>query len=392
MRRSISEIRDEVPMLGHTVYFNNARISPPPAIANRAVRDILDDERNLGWHRMDSEKLIWDTRASIARLIGAGADEIAITQSATYSVNVIAGGLSWPRGGNIVMTDLDYRSVAESFIRAAEDEGLEIRVVPSEGLFLDPAAFEPFLDERTRIVVVPYVPTFCGVVQPVEEIGRVVRKTGALYAVNATQAVGRFPIDVDRIGCDFLFGTSRKWLRGPRGLGFLYVRKAIIPELRPPYMGARCAEWVGPTEYRLAQDIERLQTGDYPYVLLAGLEAAASFAHDVGLEWIGERSAHLGALARERFSEIRGVTVYDIVHGSLATVPVNVAGISGDQVVREMGMRGIVCCTIVEENCLLALRSLGLSELVRISIHYYNTEDEIDKAAVAVEELAAVRG
>jgi cysteine desulfurase/selenocysteine lyase len=239
---------------------------------------------------------------------------------------------------------------------------------------------------------VPYVPTFCGVVQPVEEIGRVARKTGALYAVNATQAVGRFPIDVGRIGCDFLFGTSRKWLRGPRGLGFLYVRKAIIPELRPPYMGARCAEWVGPTEYRLAQDIERLQTGDYPYVLLAGLEAAASFAHDVGLEWIGERSAHLGALARERFSEIRGVTVYDIAHGSLATVPVNVAGISGDQVVREMGMRGIVCCTIVEENCLLALRSLGLAELVRISIHYYNTEAEIDKAAAALEEMAAVRG
>lgn len=381
-----------MPLLGQTVYLNNARISPPPAIATKAMGEILERERSMGWHRMDSEKLIWDTRTSIARLIGAGSDEIAITQSATYSVNVIAGGLSWPRGGNIVMTDLDYRSVAESFIRAAKDEGLEIRIVPSESLFLDPAAFEQFLDERTRIVVVPYVPTFCGVVQPVEEIGRVVRKTGALYAVNATQAVGRFPIDVGGIGCDFLFGTSRKWLRGPRGLGFLYVRKAIIPELRPPYMGARCAEWVGPTEYRLSQDIERLQTGDYPYVLLAGLEASARFARDLGLDWIGERSARLGTLARERLSSIPGVTVYDTAHGSLATVPVNVAGMSGDQVVREMSARGIVCCTIIEENCLLALRSLGLAELVRISIHYYNTEDEIDKAARALGEMAAVRG
>ena len=392
MRRSISAIRDEVPLLGDAVYFNNARISPPPAVTTRVICEVLEKERSLGWHRMDSEKLIRDTRASIAALIGAGADEIAITQSATYSVNVIAGGLSWPRGGNIVMTDLEYRSVAESFIRAAKDEGLEIRIVPNEGLLLDPAAFQPFLDEHTRIVVVPYVPTFCGVVQPVEEIGRLARQAGALFAVNATQAVGRFPIDVGRIGCDFLFGTSRKWLRGPRGLGFLYVKKTIIPELRPPYMGARCAEWVEPTEYRLSQDIERLQTGDYPYALLAGLEASARFADDLGLGWIGERSTRLGGLARERFSAIPGVTVYDAAHGSLATVPVNVAGMSGDQVVREMSARGIVCCTIIEENCLPALRRLGVAELVRISIHYYNTEDEIDKAAKALGELAGVRG
>ncbi len=139
MRRSISEIRDEVPLMGDTVYFNNARISPPPAVTTRVVCEILEKERRLGWHRMDSEKLIWETRASIAALIGAGADEIAITQSSTYSANAIASGVTWSRGSNIVITDLDYRSVAESFIRATKDEGLEIRTVPSESLLLDPA-------------------------------------------------------------------------------------------------------------------------------------------------------------------------------------------------------------------------------------------------------------
>lgn len=385
----LERVRLDTGVTQDKIYVNNARMSPLPRPVLDAVQTIQERAWREGWMGLDQPGIMAGARTAVADLIGASAAEIAITQSASYSINLIANGIDWQAGENIVITELAYRSVAMSLLRAAKERGLEVRVVPAPDLLLRPEDFANYLDKRTRLVVATMQPMFCGVPQPVAEIGRVVREhSNALYCINATQAVGQRPIDVQAFDCDFLFGTARKWLRGPRGIGFLYVREKLIPQLRPTYMGYPASLWTGPQTYRVVDTIDRLHLGDYPYPSLVELTGAIRYAMDVGVEQIYQRNQQLGKAARLALKEVRGLELYDLAHGVMGTVPVNVRGVAAETVVAKLDQRGIIACVAYEENALLGLRKIGQPELIRISLHYYNTEAEIEQLAKALGEIA----
>lgn len=390
---NLERVRLETGVTQDRVYVNNARMSPPPRPVLEAVQAILERAWREGWMGLDQPGIMAGARAAVANLIGARGAEIAITQSASYSINLIANGLDWQAGENIVITELAYRSVAMSLLRAAKERGLEVRVVPAPDLLLRPEEFQRYLDNRTRLVVATMQPMFCGVPQPVAEIGRVVREhSNALYCINATQAVGQRPIDVRTLDCDFLFGTARKWLRGPRGVGFLYVREQLIPQLRPTYMGYPASLWTGPQSYQVVESIDRLHLGDYPYPALVELTEAVRYAMAVGVEQIYQRNQHLGKAARVALQEVPGLEIYDLTHGVMGTVPVNVRGVPAEAAVAKLEQRGIIACVAYEENALLGLRNIGQRELIRISLHYYNTEAEIERLATALGKIATEGG
>ncbi|MEI7613513.1 MAG: aminotransferase class V-fold PLP-dependent enzyme [Betaproteobacteria bacterium] len=385
----LERIRSETGVTQDRIYVNNARMSPPARPVLDAVKAIHERAWREGWVGLDQPGIMAGARAAVADLIGARATEIAITQSASYSINLIANGLDWRSGENIVMTELAYRSVAMSLLRVSKERGLELRVVPAPDLLLRPEDFSRYLDRKTRLVVSTMQPMFCGVPQPVAEIGQVVREhSDALYCINATQTVGQRPIDVQAFNCDFLFGTARKWLRGPRGLGFLYVREALIPELRPTYIGYPAALWTSPQSYTEVETIDRLHLGDYPYPSLVELTTAIRYAMSVGVENIYQRNQYLGKTARLALKEVPGVEIYDLTHGVMGTVPLNVHGVPAETAVMKLAERGIIACVAYEENALLALRKIGQCELIRISLHYYNTEEDIDCLAMALGEIA----
>lgn len=353
-------------------------------VQDRAWRD--------GWTIRDQLEIMTQSRTAIAELIGAQASEIAITQSASYSINLIANGLAWRAGDNIVLTELAYRSVAMSMLRVASEREVELRVVGAPELLLQPDSFRGVVDARTRLVVVPLQPMFCGVPQPAADISRVVReRSEALICVNATQAVGQHGVQVSQLDCDFLFGTARKWLRGPRGVGFLYVREALIPALRPTFIGYPAARWTDPDAYDLAAGIDRLHLGDYPYPSLVELTAAVRYAMNLGLDCIEARNRHLGRVAREILADVPGLTIYDRRHGVMGTVPINVRGLAAEAVAVELERRGVTACVAYEENALWSLPKLGCAALVRLSLHYFNTEDEIARVATALREIAGAR-
>jgi cysteine desulfurase/selenocysteine lyase len=390
---NLEQVRLETGVTQDRVYVNNARMSPPPRPVLEAVHAIQERAWREGWMGLDQPGIMAGARAAVADLIGARGAEIAITQSASYSINLIANGLDWQPGENILITELAYRSVAMSLLRAAKERGLEVRVVPAPDLLLRPEEFQRYLDNRTRLVVATMQPMFCGVPQPVAEIGRVVREhSNALYCINATQAVGQCPIDVRTFDCDLLFGTARKWLRGPRGVGFLYVREPLIPQLRPTYMGYPASLWTGRQRYQVVESIDRLHLGDYPYPSLVELTAAVRYATTVGVEQICQRNQHLGRTARLALREVPGLELYDLTHGVMGTVPVNVRGVPAEDAVAKLEQRGIIACVAYEENALLGLRKIGQRDLVRISLHYYNTEAEIEGLATALGEIAAEGG
>jgi len=355
------------------------------------MEQALQREYRHGWHEEEADTVMANVRMALAQLINATSEEIAIIQSASYGINVIVNGLSWGKGDNVIIYDLAYRSIAQTLMRLRDEKEIELRIVRTEDLLLDPVAVIAALDERTRLVIVDQLPVFCGVPQPVAEIGKLVADTPALFATNATQSVGQLPIDVKELGCDFLFGTSRKWLRGPRGLGFLYVRQPLIASLRPTNMGYPSGTWVDFEEYEITSGIDRFHLGDYPYALLIGLTESVNYARRVGIENIAERNGMLGALCRQALSQIPGVELYDFEQGKTGTVPFNIQGLDAKDTVNGLADSGIVTCVIDEAVALLGMRKFRQQHVVRASLHYFNDENDVQRLAESLSAITSKR-
>lgn len=370
------------------IYANSARVSPLAEPALEAMLHAIAKRASLQWCQGDDEYTLADARRSIGTLIGAPPGRIAIVQSATYAASVAIEGLALRAGDNIVLTDLDYRSVLHAAFRAREEHGIVLRIARSSDWILSPQHVADLVDARTRLVVVPHIPSFCGIVQPVAQIGRLLRGASVIFAVNATQSVGQIPADVADIGCSLLFGTSRKWLRGPRGVGFLFVAGELIPQLRPTVLGHPGALWTDRDTIELAEDINRLHAGDYPYPAIAGFAAAAAFAAAMDPASIARRNAWLGHLLREDLGAVRGIRLYDTEYGTTGTVPLTVDGISSAEVVEQLAKHGIVACSLEASVSRWAFQRVGHDSLVRISLHHFNTPDDVRTLTAALERIA----
>jgi selenocysteine lyase/cysteine desulfurase len=252
---------------------------------------------------------------------------------------------------------------------------------------LDLAALAGMADERTRLIGVSHVPTFGGLVQPVAEIGRIARGCGALFLLDATQSVGQFPVNVDAIGCDMVTGTGRKFLRGPRGTGFLWVRTAVLDRLDPFVVEIGSATWDGHRGFTWADGARRFGSWEQSYVNLLGLGAAARQALDLGLDVIGQRAATLGARLRDQLSELPGVTTYDLGETRCAIVTAKIDGVPAEQAAEALRRAGVNVTTTLPEHNPLDTEDRGVHPLIRFSPHYYNTEDEIDRVTELVSGL-----
>lgn len=382
----VERVRSDTQVAQEVIYFNNARVSPYPRPAARAIRDFVEVEATGGWAELDATEIHRDTRAALARLLNSTEDNTILTTSATHAFNLIVNGLDWGPDQNVVMSDLAYRSIAIALLHLEARLGVQLRVAPSDELLIDPETLLALVDDKTRLVVVPQLATFSGVIQPVTRLAELLAETGALFAVNGTQALGQIPVDVQAIGSDFFFATSRKWLRGPRGLGVLNVKPGLIPRLLPTTVGHTAALWTGPGEYEIVASPDRFHAGDHPFALMKGLSASADYAMGVGVESIFERNLELGSYAREALRSA-GIKIHDDVHGQTGNIPLQVGERDPDDVVDHLRAHGVAACVIYEENNLLALRRMGARSLVRLSISYFNTKEEIDRVSALLEEI-----
>jgi selenocysteine lyase/cysteine desulfurase len=388
----VEALRAESGVSQTLTYLNNARLSPCSSPTLQAIEEALKREYRQGWKEGEADAVMANARTALAQLINATPEEIAIIQSASYGINIIVNGLNWRKGDNVIISDLTYRSIAQALMRLRDEKEIELRVVRTEGLLLDPTAVLTAVDDRTRLVVVDHLPVFCGVPQPVAEIGNLLANTPALFAINATQSVGQLPTDVKELCCDFLFGTSRKWLRGPRGIGFLFVRQPMIASLRPTNMGYPAGTWVDFDKYEVARGIERLHLGDYPYTLLIGLTESVRVAQRIGIKNIAKSNRMRGALCRQTLSEIPGLKLYDSKEGRTGTVPFNVQGVEAEDTVKVLLDKGIVTCVINECDALLGMRKIHQRHVVRASLHYFNVETDIERLAQELTAIASNRG
>jgi selenocysteine lyase/cysteine desulfurase len=386
----VARARADTPGVEQVAHLNNAgaALSPEPVL--EAVFEHLRREATIGGYeaKAEREERIEHSYDAIARLIGSERDEIAIVENATRAWDMAFYSLQLQAGDRILTTHAEYASNYIALRQVADRTGAAVVVVPDdEHGQVDVGALAPMLDERVKLVSLVHVPTQGGLVNPAAAVGALTRAAGVPLLLDACQSVGQMPVDVGAIGCDMLSATGRKFLRGPRGTGFLYVRRDLIEGLEPPLLDLHAAEWQADGSYRIRPDARRFENWETNYATKIGLGVAVDYALEWGLEAIRERVYALAAQLRERLDATAGVTVHDRGEELCAIVTFSVAGHTTEEVVGTLVADGINVSLSPGIHSRLDLGRRGLESVVRASVHYYNEPAELDRLVERVARL-----
>lgn len=387
----IDKIRADTPAASRQTYLHNAGAALMPAPVVAAMKGHIDLESEIGGYAAadrESERLE-AVYGSVARLLNAAPDEIALTENATVAWQMAFYALPFQRGDRILTAEAEYAANYVAFLQVAKRTGAVIDVVPSDASGeLDIHALERMIDARVKLIAITWVPTNGGLVNPAASIGKIARAHGIPYLLDACQAVGQMPVDVEAIGCDMLSATGRKFLRGPRGTGFLYVRRPLLQRLEPPIIDHFAAPWVARDEYRLRDDARRFENWENNYAARLGLGVAVDYALAIGLGPIEERCRLLAGRLRRGLAAINGITLRDLGRAPGAIVSFTLEGHDADDVVAGAAKAGITIGASDPSSTLIDAELRALPPVVRASPHYYNTEEEIDRLVAHIAGLA----
>lgn len=360
----------------------------------QAVLDHLQLEATVGGYEAAAARAdeIADFHAATAELINARPRNIAFAASATHAYTKALSAIDFRPGDTVLTTRNDFISNQIAFLALRRRHGVEIVHAPDhpDGSGVDVEAMAALMRaHRPRLVAATHVPTNSGLVQPVAEIGRHCRELDLLYLVDACQSVGQFEIDVDAIGCDLLTATCRKFLRGPRGSGFLYVSDRVLRAgYEPLFIDMHGARWTEPGAYRPVETAARFEEWEFPYATVLGSAAAIRYALRVGLAPVARRTPALAARLRERLADVPGVRLLDRGPAPAALVTFAVEGPQPQPFKAALDERGVNSALSFREFAQFDFGDKDVDWCLRLSPHYYNTEDEVDAVAESVAELA----
>ncbi len=297
-------------------------------------------------------------------------------------------GLEFAPGDRVLTCEAEYGANYVAYLQMAKRTGLVIDVIPSDTTGeIDLAALESMIDRRVKLISITWVPTNGGLANPAAEVGRIARAHGIPYLLDACQAVGQMPVDVEALGCDMLSATGRKFLRGPRGTGFLYVRRDLLRTIEPPMIDHFSAVWVARDRYELRDDARRFETWENAYANRAGLGVAVDYALAIGMEAIAARCRLLSGRLREGLRTLPGVTIRDLGRTPSAIVSFTFDGMEAAAVVAAADRAGITIGASNPSSTRLDAEARHLPPLVRASPHYYNTEAEVARLVDLVADL-----
>jgi cysteine desulfurase / selenocysteine lyase len=386
----VTRLRAETKGAKSVVHFNNAGASlPPDAVHNRVIAH-LEREREIGGYEAKAEAAeeFENFYPTLAKLIGAKPAEIAFVENATRAWDMAFYSLPIGEGDEIITVEAEYASNYLAFLQVAKSRGVVIKVAQSDvhGQ-ADVAHIEKLISSRTKLIAITHVPSQGGLINPAEEIGRIARAHGILYLLDACQSVGQLEIDVAKIGCDMLSATGRKFLRGPRGTGFLYMKEELANRIEPVMIDLHAATWTSATHFELAPGARRFENWECYYAGKLGLAEAARYAMEIGLDKIAARNQHLSGLLRRRLSEVANVSVTDLGVNRSAIVTFAVRGKDATAIHADLKQRRINTSVSPASYAQLDLPKRGHAELVRASVHYFNTDNEIEDFILALKVI-----
>jgi cysteine desulfurase/selenocysteine lyase len=378
----IAHLREETAGCEQSTFFNNAGASlqPRPVVA-RVIEHLRLEEQIGGYEAADRvAQELAGVYGSVARLLHCAPEEIALQENATRAWEMAFYSLRFAPGDRIVTAANEYASNYIAFLQVAQRTGAEIHVVESDAAGeVDLEALRKLLDDRVKLIALTHVPTNGGLVQPAARVGELARAAGIPFLLDACQSAGQMHLDVDALCCDMLSATGRKYLRGPRGTGFLYVRKALLPRMDPPSLDLHAATWVAQGKFEVRSDAKKFETWESAASTRLGLGVAIEYALALG--------QHLAALLRQQLAQVKGVIVRDLGRVRCGIVTFTCNGHSPGEVMHRLKANGIAVRTVERSSARIDMEQRGLDELVRASVHYYNTEAEIERLCAAVRAI-----
>jgi len=385
----VERARRETPGCQTVSHFNNAGSSLPPKAVLDAVVGHLELEARIGGY--EAAAAARDKRdqtyQSIATLLNCSTDEVALVENATRAWDMAFYAMSFKPGDRILTCAVEYASNYIAYLQVAKRTGAVIEVIPNDGhgqVSID--ALRQMLGEgKVGLVGITHTPTNGGLVNPAVEIGALTREAGVPFLLDACQTAGQWPLDVERIGCDMLSVTGRKFLRGPRGTGFLYVRQGMIRRLEPPLLDLHAATWTSMDEYEIDPTARRFENWESYIAGQIGLGVAVEYALDWGIEAIRERVTGLADYLRASLDEVPGVEVRDLGQNRCGIVTFTHEDVSASALRSLLADRDINVSVSGRSSTRIDMEARELDTMVRASVHYYNTEEEVDALVEVVK-------
>ncbi len=375
------------------IHFNNAGASLMPKSVLQAQIEHLTLEASIGGYEAANEKSaqIDAVYHSVATLINCKSEEIALVENATIAWMSAFYAIDFKAGDRILTAEAEYASNYLAYLQLKQQKGVIIDVIPSnaEGE-LCCQTLESMIDDKVKLIAITHIPTNGGLVNPAEAVGVIAKRHNILYLLDACQSVGQMPVDVAAIGCDILTATSRKYLRGPRGAGFLYVSDKVVERLHPAMIDLRGARWTELDQYQLQPGARRFENWENNYAALLGMGCAIDYALTIGLQQIAERAFELARYTREQLSLLDCVQVYDIGSQQCAIVTFASSKMASTELVKVLKNYHINVSSSSPGSTLIDASRRQLPVLVRASVHYFNDKAQVDQLLVALRKILSV--
>ena len=393
MSIDIKRAREDTLGCDEIIHFNNAGSSLMPMPVSDFLHAYLYQEERIGGYETAAAqaRTLENFYTASAKLLNCSPSEIAYVENATRAWDMAFYSFQFKPGDKILTTISEYGSNVIAYLQAARRTGAEVLFVPDdEHGQIDVDELENMIDDRVKLIAISHIPTGGGLVNPAAAVGKVANAANIPYLLDACQSVGQLMVDVQAIGCDILSGTGRKYLRGPRGTGLLYVRKGLIEQLEPPFLDQHAATLHSPTEFTIRNDARRFENWERFFAGQAALGVAIDYALDWGLDNIQARIYHLAAILRDELSKLKGVTVEDEGVERCGLVTWQSSTRSGEYIKSALAAQKINVSLSSGSGTLVSFEERGITELVRSSVHYFNTEEEIGRFIDVLKPILGV--
>lgn len=359
------------------IYFDNASMGPVAPCVTKAMSDCMELRETMPMKYYQFADAVFPScKSMLAELIGAEPEEIAFTENVTYGINSAAGAMPLRAGDNVIVCDREFASNIYPWMRLERTNGVEARIIPNQGGGLTTELLDRYADAHTRAVSVSSVQFLDGFAADLEAIGRWCQAHGAYFIVDCAQSLGVMPMDVKRCHIDFLAGLASKWLLGPFSVGFLYVRKELLPNLIPPFVGADSVKGeVDSVSYQLdlKDDAARFEPGLPNAPGIAGLAASLRLMREIGLEQI-----------RHHAWNVSGYLIKELERAGVELAPCALCDDTRSTIVSfKLPQIEAVHQALRSQNIFSSVRG----GYIRMGIHGYNTIEEADRVIAALKDF-----
>lgn len=387
--QQIKALRLSTPGVQNVVHFNNAGAALMPEVVGKKVIEYIQHELNYGGYETAAKfsEEINSVYSVLANYLGCLPSEIAIMENATAAWGQAFLSIPFEKGDCIITSDSEYASNYIPYLQMMKRMGIVVESIPNDSYGqIDISALLEMVHDRVKLIAITHVPTNGGLVNPAVKIGAIAREHDIWYLLDACQSVGQMPLNVKELRCDFLSATSRKYLRGPRGVGFLYVAQDKISELEPVVLDLQGANWITKDTYSSRKDARKFENWESNLAGVVGLAKAVEYMLELKVDRIWARVQHLADYLRSELSRIPGIEVHDL--GEVKCGIVSFTSRMEVQLLKtQLHQAGFNVSIIQPSHTLLDMQARGLGKMIRASVHYYNTEQEIDRFVEFLREI-----